>query len=219
MGNDNNNISSTYSGWIDLFGWGTSGYDHGANCYTPWSTSNTWSDYYAYGKSTYNLYDQSGQADWGYNSISNGGNQPNQWRTLTQAEWEYIFNTRITSSGIRYAEARVDGVNGMILLPDDWNTSYYSLSNTDSGSAFGDNVITASDWSVFELHGAVFLPAAGRRPGITVYGAGAYGYYWSASDYNGDYAYYTYFYNSGLNTQAHNGRNLGFSVRLVHSAE
>ena len=41
VGSTNSNISSTYSGWIDLFGWGTSGYNHGANCYQPWSTSQT----------------------------------------------------------------------------------------------------------------------------------------------------------------------------------
>ena len=32
----------------DLFGWGTSGYDHGAVCYQPWSTSQTNSDYFPY---------------------------------------------------------------------------------------------------------------------------------------------------------------------------
>lgn len=35
-GSDNANISETYSGWIDLFVWGTSGYNHGAVCYQPW---------------------------------------------------------------------------------------------------------------------------------------------------------------------------------------
>ena len=40
----NNRISSDYSGWIDLFGWGTSGYNHGANSYQPWSTSQNNSD-------------------------------------------------------------------------------------------------------------------------------------------------------------------------------
>ena len=78
IGNANSNISSSYSGWIDLFGWGTSGYNHGANCYQPWSTSQTDSDYYAYGQYTYDLYDQTGKADWGYNAISNGGNVSNR---------------------------------------------------------------------------------------------------------------------------------------------
>jgi len=132
VGSDNSNISSTYSGWIDLFGWGTSGYNHGGNCYQPWSTSTNYSDYYAYGGSTYNLYDQTGQADWGYNAISNGGNTANQWRTLTQPEWNYVFYTRSTTSGIRYAKANVNNVNGVILLPDDWSSSTYSLSSTNT---------------------------------------------------------------------------------------
>ena len=38
IGEDNQNISPTYSGWIDLFGWGTSGWDNGNWCYHPCST-------------------------------------------------------------------------------------------------------------------------------------------------------------------------------------
>lgn len=45
VGEDNQYISSTYEGWIDLFCWGTSGYDNTANDpfavnYQPWSSSN-----------------------------------------------------------------------------------------------------------------------------------------------------------------------------------
>ena len=41
IGDANNNISKTYDGWIDLFGWGTSGYNNTANDpsaqrYQPW---------------------------------------------------------------------------------------------------------------------------------------------------------------------------------------
>ena len=50
-GSDNYYISQTYRGWIDLFCWGTSGYNHGANAYQPWSTS--YSDHYAYGQHYY----------------------------------------------------------------------------------------------------------------------------------------------------------------------
>ena len=87
---------------IGLFGWSTSGYEHGADCYQPWSTSTNDHDYYAYLNDQFNLYDQTGKADWGYNAISNGGNTENQWRTLTEEEWGYVFNTRATSSGIRF---------------------------------------------------------------------------------------------------------------------
>jgi hypothetical protein len=219
IGSGNSSISSTYSGWIDLFCWGTSGYNHGAVCYQPWSTSTTNSDYYAYGSYTYNLYDQIGQADWGYNPIHNGGNQANQWRTLTRPEWAYVFYTRTTSSGIRYAKANVNNVNGVILLPDDWSSDTYSLSNTNwTGASFSSNTISASQWNTLEQAGAVFLPAAGLRIGTSVSYVGSYCYYWSASYGNGSSAFDVYFYDTFLGT-ALNGRNYGRGVRLVRPAE
>ena len=220
IGSANSNISSSYSGWIDLFGWGTSGYNHGAVCYQPWSTSTSYRDYYAYGNYQYNLYDQTGQADWGYNAISNGGNSTNTWRTPTHEEWGYVFNTRTTTSGIRYAKAKVNNVNGVILLPDDWSSSYYSLSNTNqSGASFTSNTVTASQWSTLEQHGAVFLPAAGYRGGTSVGSAGSYGVYWSSS-YDGSYgARYVNFGSGGLDTDDYGSRSNGQSVRLVRSAQ
>ena len=205
----------------DLFGWGTSGYNHGANCYQPWSTSTTGSDYYAYGSNNYNLNDHTGQADWGYNPISNGGNQEHSgWRTLTHDEWSYLFNTRTTSSGIRYAKATVSDINGVILLPDDWSASYYSLSNTNSSSAnYSSNVISALQWVGLEQHGAVFLPAAGFRNETLVYDDGA-GSYWSAS-YHGSMSNSVFclqFGDSNLGTDSGNNLTWGFSVRLVRNS-
>jgi uncharacterized repeat protein (TIGR02543 family) len=214
IGYANNNISSNYSGWIDLFGWGTSGYNHGANCYQPWSTSLTNSDYYAYGQYFYNLNDQNDKADWGYNPIINGNNTNNQWHTLTQPEWDYVFNTRSTISEIRYAKANVNGINGVILLPDDWNGSTYSLSNTNSNNAsFNSNTISASIWATLESSGAVFLPAAGYRSGFSMYVVGSCGCYWSASRNASDGAYFVeisqYLYVNSCS------RCYGSSVRLV----
>lgn len=223
IGDDNSNISSSYCGWIDLLGWGTSGYNHGAVCYQPWSTSTTTSDYYAYGSDTYNLNDQTGLADWGYNPISNGGNQPNQWRTLTSDELEYVLNKRSTPSGIRYAKAEVNEVNGVILLPDDWSTSYYGLSSTNTGEAsYSSNTISASQWNNLEQHGAVFLAAAGYRYGTQVYDIGSLGLYWSATSatyYDNLSAYGIYFYDSYLNPSYNDYRSFGRCVRLVYSAE
>ena len=214
-GSDNGNISSTYAGWIDLFGWATSGYNHGAVCYQPWSTSeDNYNDYMAYGNEQYNLYDQSGQADWGYNPISNGGNQENQWRTLTNDEWNYIINNRITVSGIRYAKANVNNVNGLILLPDDWNSSYYSLNNTNTdiySNTYDGNTLTAAQWDDIELHGAVFMPAAGVRSGNSI--QNGHPYYWSATCNGITNALTTYSPEGG------GGRSGGLSVRLVCSAQ
>lgn len=218
---DNGQGSANQNVDRDLFGWGTSGYNHGAVCYQPWSTSNRYSDYYAYGNANYNLNDQTGQADWGYNSISNGGNQSNQWHTLTNNEWVYVFNTRSTASGIRYAMAQVNGVEGVILLPDDWSSSYYSLSSTNNSTAsFSSNTISASQWNSLEQHGAVFLPAAGRRDGssIDIF----WGYYWTSSVSNGGFyigeVYSFYFEVTGLRLgYCALNRDDGYSVRLVQN--
>ena len=153
-------------------------------------------------------------------SIGNGGNLPNQWRTLTLEEWAYVFNTRSTSTGIRYAKATVNNVNGVVLLPDNWKSSYYSLNSTNtSDAAFTTNVISASDWVTLESQGAVFLPAAGRRNGTSVSDVGSNGYYCSSSYCDSNSAYNMHFGDGYL--YAGNGwgyRYRGFSVRLVRSA-
>ena len=226
IGLSNNHISQTYNGWIDLFGWGTSGYDHGAVAYQPWSTSTEESHYHAYGNPNYNLFDQTGQADWGYNSISNGGGQTNQWRTLTQEEWAYVFNTRSTSSGIRFAKAIVNDIKGMILLPDNWSSATYALNSTNAANAnFSANVISASNWVVLQNAGAVFLPAAGSRYDVTVSGysvpndASANGYYWSATHQDIDGAYVVKFNKSSCSTNWTHYRYIGLSVRVVCPVE
>ena len=201
----------------DLFCWGTSGYNHGANCYQPWSVSTNSSDYYAYGNFSYNLYDQTRKADWGYNAISNGGNQENSgWRTPSHAEWAYVFKTRSTTSGIRYAKANVNNVNGVILLPDDWSTDYYSLNSTNtSGASYNSNTITAEQWSTLEQYGAVFLPAAFYSWEGHVYASDSIGFYWSAS-VDG---WRVGFSNTSLDTDNTSIRCSGRSVRLVRNVE
>ena len=224
IGLANNNISGNYSGWIDLFGWGTSGYNHGAVCYQPWSTSIIESSYNAYGNPDYNLYDQTGQADWGYNAISNGGNQTQQWRSLTIEEWTYVLNTRSTASGVRFAKAIVNGVKGLILLPDNWNASTYALSGTNSNSAYYvTNTVSSMDWNnVLEPAGAVFLPAAGSRYATTISaydGEYAKGFYWS-STHDVDYgAMLLNFTRGTLLLTLSQYRYVGSSVRVVCSAE
>ena len=229
VGSDNASISSTYSGWIDLFGWGTSGYHDSGDPYNvnyqPWSTSksivNENYNYYGYGPSTNmaspNLTGNSANYDWGvYNPISNGGNQEGMWRTLTKVEWNYVLSTRTTSSGIRYAKAVVNGVNGLILLPDDWSSSYYSLNSTNTiGAIYSNNTISLSVWAnSFESNGAVFLPAAGCRNVRSLHYVGFDGLYFSASYSNSSNVWYIYFYDPTF-TKYDTTRGDGFSVRLV----
>lgn len=218
IGSSNSSISSSYSGWIDLFGWGTSGWNSGNTFYHPWDSNNSSGMGSSYGPpGQYNLTGSYANADWGvYNAISNGGNQAGLWRTLTWDEWKYVIKTRSTASGIRYAYACVNNVNGVILLPDDWSSDFYSLSSTNTEcTSFDINIITLSQWNTLERHGAVFLPAAGHRYGTSTSHVGSAGYYWSASYYDSGRAYYQVFVVYGY---LDNTRFNGHSVRLVCSA-
>ena len=195
-GSSNHLISDMYDGWIDMFNWGT-----GNNPTYTWGIYGT----------VFN--------DWGCNAISNGGNMENIWRTLTKDEWVYIFKTRSTGSGIRYAMAVVNGINGVILLPDDWCISYYSLTSYNNNSAsFNSNVISLSVWNAkLEPNGAIFLPAAGFRFGTNVERIGTDGCYWSTALYHVDFS------DSWLHPaypSCPDGLDrFGFSVRLVCSAD
>ena len=198
IGSNNTNISASYSGWIDLFGWGT-----GNN---PTNTSMSSSSY-----STF--------TNWGVNEISNS----NQWRTLTMDEWVYLFYGRPDAAHL-FGMGSVNGINGTILLPDDWAGEKFT--DTDSGLAnqgnyyynsnnnYSFHTYTAEQWKTMEEAGAIFLPAAGRRFVTNMYYVGSDGYYWSASPYNED-AYIVQFNSHYLRPQDKNSRIDGLSVRLV----
>ena len=216
----NTSPSASQMAWIDYFNWGTSGYNHGATCYQPWSTSTSRGNYYAYGSSSKNLYDAKddgsmrGQADWGYNAISNGGNTENSgWRTLTKEEWAYIITSRTDS--YKYAKGTIHSTNGMILFPDGFTPpSGISISNANTAGA-GYSSYSDTDWSALEAVGCVFLPATGLRNGTTVMESGAVGNYWSSTYMNGDRVYNIRFDGSSLKLENDGDRQNGFPVRLV----
>ena len=215
-GNTNKSISSTYSGWIDLFGWGTSRIAADACDYypEPWaistsalSTSCTTSNYYGYGPSTNvnegNLTGGNADCDWGVpNSILNGGNTRGIWRTLTMDEWKYLFSTR---SGTRYCTAKVCGYMGIVLFPDGYtHTTDVNIvpalgtTNSASTTSYTSNVFDETAWDYLESVGCVFLPMAGYRSGTSYYNQSYsspsssstfHGRYWSSSKYNNQSAY------------------------------
>lgn len=80
----NGNVNYVQDGWIDLFGWGTSGWNSGATSYLPTSTSMTNADYYVGGAYSNDLTSNYAYADWAYfNGIYNGDQTSRIWRTLT----------------------------------------------------------------------------------------------------------------------------------------
>lgn len=131
-----------------LFGWGTGN--------RPSFTSTSNDDYELF-------------YDWGnYNS---GGN----WRTLYEEEWQYLLFDRVNASE-KYGMGFVYGVQGLILLPDNW----VSVPGCEFRAGYGwwKNHYDGEQWAKMEKAGAVFLPAAGYRWGTITYEDRVRGYYW-----------------------------------------
>lgn len=199
VGKANENISSTYNGWLDLFGWSTIATNFGV------STSKDDADYYG------------SFVDWGTNKI--GNDAPNTWRTLSKDEWEYLLNNRPNATSLK-GVAQVNGVNGLIFLPDNWTcpvgvTFKSGFHSEFSVEAYGQyQTFSADQWSKLESAGAVFLPAAGYRGGSSVDLVQNRGFYWSATEGISDEAYELYFISGGAGMYDSN-RDFGDGVRLV----
>lgn len=175
----NAKISENYAGWIDLFGWGTSGQATGANTPQPYSISMNNNDYYVGGVSNKALSDN---ADWGYNAISNGGNQTGKWRTMSDAEWDYLIcktdnSNRKSSEGKLNTKATVNKTTGALLFPDGWITPSDIKIKMAHAKDFTTNTFTQEEFEYLEFLGVVFLPTAGYRAGTVTKQLGE----WSAS--------------------------------------
>ena len=203
LGDANSNISPTYNGWLDLFGWSTSATNFGV------STSTSDSDY-------------SGSfVDWGTNKI--GNDAPNTWRTLTLNEWYYLRYSRTNANDL-FGVAQVNDVNGFILLPDNWvcpagvtfKSGFHSSYGVEYYAAY--QTFTVDQWSKLEAAGAVFLPAPGYRDGTDVNSVQYGGYYWSATE-NGSYFAACFSFRSGDADVYYDNRHYARSVRLVKDIE
>ena len=184
---------------VDLFGWSTSATNFGV------STSTDYDDY-------------SGSfVDWGTNRI--GNDAPDTWRTLSYDEWYYLRWERPNYSEL-VGVAQVNGVNGLIFLPDNWTCpaglTFKSGFHSDcSVKAYGQyQIFIAAEWSKLEAAGAVFLPAAGVRYGSDVNGVQYGGSYWSAAEGDSGDAFSLYFYSCEA-AMGYGNRGDGRSVRLV----
>ena len=198
----------------DLFGWGTGDAPNKISIYD--------SDYASF-------------TDWGTNPITNGGNEANLWRTPTTDEWAYLLRTRSNAATL-FALGSVDGVNGLILLPDDWTLpdgAAFTASTTvglkyQDGDYFGkngdnhylDDTYDVDQWKVMESAGAVFLPSAGSRDDGTVLTyVGWSGMYWSSTPNGTENANCIQVSQYGFRPQDWFPRYCGFSVRLVQAAQ
>lgn len=198
IGSGNENISSSNTGWIDLFGYGTSGQDissSGDNM--PYKTDGTFqsSDIagtnYDWGKKNYTVDVEAG------------------YRVLTADEWTYLMSTRTNATSLR-GLAVVDGVKGLLLMPDNWVNPGVTFNANDA--SYTDSY-TSSQWTQLQNSGAVFLPAAGSRSGTTVTLTDGVGYYWT-----GTAGKCLYFSGSAIQVNYTSmGASSGLSVRLVQT--
>ena len=117
------------TGTFDLFCWGTGDNPAQANVIVSASDFKDWGDYI--------------EAE-------------NNWFTLSNAQWSYLLETR---GGTQYSKAKVHGVQGLVILPDNWNGTYAFATTNTSNAEFDE--IADADWTTLEKEGAVFLPAAG----------------------------------------------------------
>lgn len=214
-GSANNNVymQAYCSDWIDLFGYGTSGWDGGAGRFMPYETTTNNTEY-TEDPNGNDLTEFYANADWGYyNPIINGGNQTALWRTLTSTEWTYLLTLRPNAALLK-GMATVENTPGYVLLPDDW-TCPSGLTFVNSDSSYTSNVYNAANWAIMEAAGAVFLPAAGQRTSSSTSNVGTVGNYWTTSHVNGTTGY-TFHIAPNANAMRNNVvYSTGCSVRLV----
>lgn len=216
IGDANYNISETYDGWIDLFGWGTSGWNGGAVAYQPWSSSQVISDYNPGGSAYNDLTGECAEADWAWhNPISNGGNRNHLWRTMTTAEWQYLLGQRADAEN-KYGFATIDGqYRGLVILPDEW-TLPEGLTFSPKGSSYNRNTYSLDEWQRMQTAGAIFLPAAGNRWGTSGDAMGGKGYYWLVSrTIQTAFIYCIAFTGNIVYPDYYSARYYGYSVRPV----
>ena len=120
---------------------------------------------------------------------------------MTYDEWNYLLGTRPNASSLK-GVAQVNGVNGLILLPDNWicpagiafKSGFHNKSGVDYYATY--QTFTAEQWLKFEAAGAVFLPACNCRYGFADSGViitHMNGGYWSSTKEDDHYTHCLFF--------------------------
>lgn len=120
---------------------------------------------------------------------------------LNDDEWKRLFRNALAKNSSGKNTITINGVECIVLKPD-------GFTGTVKDS------YTAEEWAIAEASGLKALPFAGYRYGASIYGTGSYGYLWSASPNDSDYAWHARFLNSDAYTVGRNRLN-GYSVALV----
>lgn len=78
------------------------------------------------------------------------------WSSLNLKEWEYLINTR---SSTPCATAKIDGIGGVLIFPDNFESpAGITIYTSDTKGTFDNhNIFTLSQFKELEKNGAVFL--------------------------------------------------------------
>lgn len=156
------------------------------------------------------------KSDWG-KAIGDG----DTWRTLSTAEWQYLFNYGNYTSEVRngkyaYSVTVCDRTNCIVLLPDNWKWEGAVGTGWQAGgypeTSTVDNPV---NWQTMENAGAVCLPAVGYRIGINALFCGTYADYWASNARDSRRASSVFFSSSAVAPGNYDNRDRGCSVRLV----
>ena len=168
---------------------------------------------------------------------TNGTGLGNNWRTLAEGEWEYLFNNRAANKvnnteNAHFAKATVNNVAGLIVFSDNYSQPLEVTPPTninEHSAPYTGNNYSADEWNTLADYGAVFLPAAGNRTVTTetttegepptttikINEAGNKGYYWTSTE-SGNAKCIIDFNSSSINTDnTTEDPTFGCSVRLV----
>lgn len=191
---------------LSLFTWG----------YGSWSSRDFWDALDDDG----NLLYKKGKtfSDWG-KAIT--FDKQHTWRTLSEEEWDYLFEKRKirrngvedgrSGAGYTFQWVKYNGVNGIIIYPDEYGGAKYAEGSIIDENSFPEN--------------CAFLPAAGYcnfyRSYLEMYSQGDVCYYWSSSsEFRGNYEenqawFISYDRGNTATSRMSVSRSAGLPVRLV----
>ena len=114
----------------------------------------------------------------------------NGWYVLDHEEWTYLMVDRDGEGMSKNNIGTVDGKYGLIILPDGWEQPAGVPEYAATPWSFATNVYTASQWTLMEQSGAVFLPCQGySENGVDIIDASDHGRYWASDQYDSDKGY------------------------------
>lgn len=175
---DNGKVSN--NGSIDLFAYSTDNNYYGIDTYEGGNFTGSFKDW--------------GENQITYNEITY---QPNTWRTISNEECNYVFNSRKNVGFSSYAYGKVLDTNyGTYLFPDNYShpVGLPAITGINTYGTADINTFNSSQWLEMQAAGCIYLPAAGCTDLGSPFDINASGSYrttngWLWMFYNFDYPY------------------------------